>query len=82
MPNVPQLLVATCFKGERPKHVRNEVGAIAVGGVAGVFGDEAETALAMDNLAKAELSDRIVAHSNGLYKIEIAQLNTLIRGRK
>lgn len=79
MPNAPSVLVATSFKGDRPKFARNSVQAIAVGGVAGIIGDADEIDLALQRLATTTLADRIVAHANGLYKVEINQLNTLIR---
>lgn len=79
MPDVPSVLVASCFKGERPKAVRNLVGAIAVGGVVGIHGgDETMADEFMAHLAQQDLSRRIVAHANGLMKIEIGQFNTLM----
>ncbi len=79
MPNEPSVLVATSFKGDRPKFAKNSAKAIAVGGVAGISGDAGEVDLALQRLASTTLIDRIVAHANGLFKVEINQLNTLIR---
>ena len=79
MPDVPDALVATCFKGRAPKAVTNGVGAIAVGGVAGVHGIGAQGAAAfIQRLWGTDLRERIVAHANELFKLEIGQLNTLL----
>lgn len=79
MPDVPNLLVATSFKGEVPKAAINTVGARAVGGVAGVYSlSPAQARRFLDQLTKLDIRDRIVAHANGLRKIEINQLNTLL----
>lgn len=81
MPRVPEILIATSFKGEIPKFAINRVGAYAVGGVAGVhhLSDEQQTAFAQ-GVAELDIRDRIVAHANGLRKIEINQLNALLTG--
>jgi hypothetical protein len=79
MPEVPDLLVATSFKGPSPKICANKVGARAVGGVAGVFNIESgvrDRFVAL--LAGLDIRDRVVAHANGLRKIEINQLNALL----
>jgi hypothetical protein len=79
MPSPPSLLVATGFRGARPKVLVNEIGARAVGGVCGVYGldDGAVKALA-SRLRDVDFSGKIVAHSNGLKKLEINQLNTVL----
>lgn len=79
MPETPNLLVATSFKGERPKLLRNSVAAKAVGGVAGIHDiDEASAARFVAAMTRSDLADRIVAHAKGLRKIEINQLNSLL----
>lgn len=79
MPDAPDALVATCFKGNAPKAVLNGAGAIAVGGVAGVHGAGREGAAAfLARLGRIDLRKRIVAHANELFKLEIGQLNTLL----
>lgn len=79
MPSVPSVLSASAFAGQRPKMVANKVGAVAVGGVIGIYGVEKnsqEAFVAMfENL---DLSGRIVPHSNGFTKVEINQMNALI----
>lgn len=79
MPSVPALLVATSFKGPIPKICGNSVGARAVGGVAGIYGLTVEAGQAfITSIADLDIRDRIVAHANGLRKIEINQLNALL----
>lgn len=81
MPPVPSVLMAMSFRGPFPKFVENAVGARAVGGVCGIYdlnpGETAELAAAA---AKVDLRQRVVAHSKGLHKIEINQLNAFLRG--
>ena len=80
MPRTPKVLIAQSFKDAHPKSVRNGIGARAVGGVAGVHNvrdDQVPQLLA--GLRSRDLRDRVVAYSNGFYKIEINQLNTLLR---
>lgn len=79
MPPVPDLLVATSFKGPIPKICGNAAGARAVGGVAGIYGLTVDAAQAfMAAVTDLDIRDRIVAHANGLRKIEINQLNALL----
>ena len=79
MPAIPQILAATGFRQERPKVAINQIGARAVGGVCGIHGLSLNKAsYVVKQLKKLQLADRIVAHSNGLRKLEINQLNTLI----
>jgi hypothetical protein len=67
------------FKGPFPKAVINVVRARAVGGVCGIYNvtRRQETCLA-NGLDAVDIRSRVVAHSNGLRKIEINQLNTLL----
>lgn len=79
MPNPPSVLVATGFSGGRPKAVRNAVGAIAVGSVSGVFGLRHQAAKEMVRaLHVSRFHSRIVAHANGLRKVEVGQLETFL----
>lgn len=79
MPPIPDVLMAQSFKGCFPKGVRNTIKARAVGGVAGVY-DLADTQIddLVGGLDGIDISERVVAHSNGLRKIEINQLNGLL----
>lgn len=81
MPDVPAMLMSQSFRGGFPKAVRNTIGARAVGGVCGVYNISQEQAdWLTDEVDTIDIRDRIVAHSNGLRKIEINQLNTLLQG--
>jgi predicted RNA methylase len=80
MPETPDLLSATGFCGARPKVAVNAVGARAVGSVAGIYGvGRAKQRVLVRRLKGLKLSKRIVSHSNGLKKVEINQLNTLLK---
>ena len=81
MPRVPEILIATSFKGEIPKYAINRIGARAVGGVAGLhYLSHRQQAAFLRSIVKLGLRERIVAHANGLRKIEINQLNALLAG--
>src|SRR5207253_3148202 len=79
MPDIPDLLIATGFRGERPKLVENSIRAYAVGSVSGIYG-----ALDPRRIVRAiramDFSTAVVAHSNGLKKLEINQLNSVLAG--
>ena len=80
MPTVPAVVVASGFRGQRPKAVVNRVNAIAVGSVSAVFGVPPTRAAALVKaLGAIRVSARIVAHSSGLLKLEIGQLNSVIQ---
>jgi hypothetical protein len=79
MPDVPPVLAASGFRGQRPKAVVNQIGAIAVGSVTGVFGIAAKDARAIVRaIGSIRVASRIVAHSNGMLKLEIGQFNTIL----
>lgn len=80
MPRIPALLVATGFRGVRTKFLRNNVGAMAVGSVAGIYVEKSDSvSMLMNGLKGVNLKGRLVSHSNGLFKLEINQLNALIK---
>ncbi len=79
MPETPEILAATTFKGAGPKIVANTFGARAVGGVAGIHGlPPSRLGELLDGFARSGVKDRIIAHANGLRKIEINQFNGLL----
>lgn len=79
MPPVPNVLIAQSFKGAFPKGVRNSICARAVGGVSGIHhADEDQVTAIVGGLDGEDIRHRVVAHSNGLRKIEINQLNALL----
>jgi hypothetical protein len=79
MPEPPAVLVSSGFRGAAPKVVVNEVGARAVGAVSGIYGLSRSAALLLRRkIRRLDLRSQIVAHSNGLRKVEIGQLQALI----
>ncbi|WP_454744680.1 Eco57I restriction-modification methylase domain-containing protein [Ciceribacter selenitireducens] len=79
MPPVPEVLIAQSFKGRFPKAVKNVISARAVGGVSGVYGlDDDQSRTLCGGLDDVDIRERVVAHSNGLRKIEVNQLNALL----
>jgi len=79
MPEIPDLVVATGFRGERPKIAQNLIGAYAVGSVAGIYGADHPRRI-IEKIRKMNFSVSVVAHSKGLKKLEINQLNTVLGG--
>lgn len=78
MPEAPAVLLATGFR-KRPKIVVNEVGAMAVGGVCGIYGaNPAKAKRIASALRQQDYDGRVVSHSNGLLKLEINQINALL----
>ena len=79
MPAVPAILLASGFKGDRPKALVNECGAMAVGSVSGVHGATAKKAAEIvAALRMTRIAPRVVPHSNGLLKVEVGQWNAII----
>lgn len=78
MPEAPSLLMATGFRG-KPKVVVNRIGAIAVGSVCGIYGaSDRRAGQVAAALRAANYDGRVVAHSHGLHKLEINQINGLL----
>jgi hypothetical protein len=79
MPTVPAVLISMSFKGGFPKAVHNLASARAVGGVYGIYNLSASQAdEVVGGLGGLNIHDAVVAHSNGLRKVEVGQLNTLL----
>ena len=79
MPDVPAMLVASGFRGARPKVVVNECGAVAVGSVFGLHGVTRSAALPLARqLRKAVLDRQVVPYSNGMLKLEVGQWNAVL----
>lgn len=75
----PTLLIAQAFKHALPKAVLNEVGAHAVGGVAGIYNvDEADAARFTEHLTSLRLHERLVPYGKQMRKLEINQINSLL----
>ena len=81
MPKIPAVLVSSGFTSETTKAVVNSAEARAVGSVCGIYGVAKRKREAFAHaFRKVKLSDQIVAHSNGLRKLEVNQMNTIIAG--
>ena len=79
MPPVPVALVASSFKKDAPKCVDNLIQARAVGSVCGIYETDEHDLLALRSLLNDPgLPERIVPHANGMRKLEIGQINTLL----
>lgn len=75
----PQLLVAQAFKGAAPKVVVNDVGALPVGGVAGIYNVHPDVQDAMVAvLTEADLASQLVPYAKQMRKLEINQINSLL----
>lgn len=78
MPMVPRALMATGYQAT-PKVVLNAIGAVAVGGVCGIYTTSNTAAKRIVRaLRNVDYAGRVVAHSNGLRKLEINQINALL----
>jgi len=81
MPEQPSVIVASGFRGLRPKAVVNKIGVSAVGAVFGVYGlSQSRSKSLAKYLASIDLRGRLVTHSNGLRKLEPRQLFSLVAG--
>jgi hypothetical protein len=74
------ILVASGFTHFGPKAVRNIIGAHHVGSVYGVFAPKQDHADLVAKLKLYNFENRVIAHSGKLKKIEIRQLNGVLRG--
>lgn len=79
MPAIPSVLVASGFVSKRPKSVINNAGAIAVGAVYGIYALKQKSSLrVVKAIRSSNFMSNIVAHSNGLRKLEVGQLETFL----
>jgi hypothetical protein len=75
----PHLLFASGFVGRTAKVVINQVDAVAVGSVYGVFTGGANAPVAVARkLRSYDFVSRVVSHSNNLKKVEVRQLNAAL----
>lgn len=76
----PDLLVSSGFVGKGPKVLVNDIGAVAVGSVYGVFAEISGCRLAdvAKRLRRYDFQRRLVHHSNNLKKLEVRQLNAVL----
>lgn len=76
---IPDILVASGFRIKSPKSFLNQAGVVTLGSVYAVFvrGRERQSA-AVRALRDFDFESQVVAHSNGLRKIEVKQLNSVL----
>ncbi|GER09854.1 class I SAM-dependent methyltransferase [Variovorax boronicumulans] len=80
MPRPPHILYASGFKSTvAPKMFRNDIGAIHVGGIHGIYCERAGMVKSVfDRLSEMDLSSRVVPLSNGFLKLEVHQMNSIL----
>jgi hypothetical protein len=79
-PPKPQILVSSGFVSFGPKVVINTVRATAVGSVYGVHATSATDLTELrDYLSSIRLEDKVVPHAGALKKVEVNQLNGVLR---
>lgn len=79
----PMVLIAQAFKHALPKAVLNDIGAHAVGGVAGIYNiDSGEAARFIEDLRSLRLHERLVPYGKQMRKLEINQINSLLSERR
>lgn len=80
MPPAPDIVYASGFRGMRPKSMLNKVGAIAVGAVCGIHVKAPGLVRQVfDHIRSVDFSTQVVAMSRGFTKVEINQMNGIIR---
>lgn len=79
MPQIPKGLVSMGFRAATPKCLLNEVGAHAVGGVAGLHCTSiAQAERALKAVRTFNFHGRMIPYSTGLLKLEVNQLNAVL----
>ena len=82
MPDTPDVLIAQTFKQKFPKVVANTIRAKAVGSVCGIYNlSSSQVNELVSGLNGMDISNRIVSYANKLHKIEINQLNYVLKNR-
>jgi len=77
---VPQMLFGSGFTKFGPKVLTNSVGAVAVGSVWGIHSQMPIPQRRLQrHLLKIDFEKRVVAHARTLKKIEVKQLNTVLK---
>lgn len=79
MPQVPKALISMGFRTSSPKCLMNDIGAHAVGGVAGIYcKSRVQADRARKIIREFNFQGRMVPYSTGLLKLEINQLNGIL----
>lgn len=80
MPDVPRILYSSGFRGPTPKSMINQVGAIAVGAVCGIYASSDATArIIYDHIQNLDFATQVVAMSKGFTKVEVNQMNGVVQ---
>ena len=80
MPQIPDVLISSGFTKQYTKAVVNNATVRAVGSVCGIYAVARNKRKALaKRLRETNLGDGVVSHSNGLRKIEVNQLNTILQ---
>lgn len=75
----PDILVASGFRSKGPKVFKNEASLTALGSVYGVFVKSRDKhSQTVKDLRVFDFESHVISHSNGLKKIEVRQLNTVL----
>lgn len=79
VPDVAEILYASGFKGKAPKMVRNDIRAVHVGAVHGIYcRPKAKASDLLGRLRKYDFGRRVVPLSNGFLKVEVNQMNAVL----
>lgn len=82
IPAAPEVLISQTFKKQFPKAVKNDIGAIAVGGVCGVYNlTKDQMNQLVGGFGGVDISANVVSYAKGLHKLEINQLNWFLNER-
>lgn len=77
---VPGVLYSSGFTAYGPKAIINEVGAIAIGSVHGIHSDQRMDAQKLRlRLLQVDFEKRVVAHAGSLKKVEVGQMNSILK---
>nr|WP_124465058.1 class I SAM-dependent methyltransferase [Burkholderia cenocepacia] len=80
LPNAPDLLYSSGFRGDTTKVLVNEISAVCVGSVCGIYTQSRKQALRISEAIKIScLKSEVVAVSRGFTKIEVNQMNSFIQ---
>ena len=75
----PMILMSSAFKASGPRIIKNEIKAIAVGSVVGIHSNERiNIDLIHMKLLEFDFKSRIVSREEGLKKVAIKQVNTVL----
>lgn len=80
MPEAPRVLYSSGFRGPAPKSMINQIEAIAVGAVCGIYASsDAAARRIYDHIQNLDFATQVVAMSKGFTKVEINQMNGVVQ---